>query len=114
VALVSGAASRCGVAPPRRGAYLVSDLPADRLCRIACRKCDRRGSYRRDTLAARYGGGAALDDVIGRLAACPYRGDLANPCGVVYLEPLGMTAAEHATLQVEVEAARLARHRPER
>ena len=111
---MSGAASRSGVAPQRQGAYLVSDLPADRLCRIACRKCDRRGAYRPETLAARYGGGAALHDVIGRLAACPYRGDFSNPCGVVYLEPIGMTAAERATLEVEVEAARLARHRPER
>ena len=27
------------------GAYLVSDLPLGKPCRIACRRCDRHGSY---------------------------------------------------------------------
>jgi hypothetical protein len=26
---------------PRSGAYVVSDLPRDRLCRIACERCGR-------------------------------------------------------------------------
>jgi hypothetical protein len=40
---------------PRAGAHIVSDLPRDRLCRIACERCGRAGAYRRETLAARSG-----------------------------------------------------------
>ncbi len=51
---------------PRGGAYTVSDLPRDRLCRIACARCGRVGAYRPATLAARFGD-MALPDA---LAAC--------------------------------------------
>jgi hypothetical protein len=72
---------------PRSGAYVVSDLPRDRLCRIACARCGRAGAYRRETLAARFGD-AALPDVLIALAACERRGDYSRPCGVVYVNPL--------------------------
>ena len=73
---------------PRAGAYTVSDLPRDRLCWIACSKCERSGAYRPDTLAARFGD-ASLPDVLIRLANCEHRGDYSSPCGVRYAEPLG-------------------------
>jgi len=96
---------------PRSGAYLVSDLPADQLCRIACRKCDRRGAYRRDTLAARFGADAVLPDVLARLAACSRRGDFSNPCGAVWIDAPGHTPKSQAALLAAVEAGRKARAR---
>lgn len=59
---------------PRAGAYIVSDLSPDRPCRIACERCGRVGTYRRKTLAARFGD-MALPDVLIVLAACERRGD---------------------------------------
>lgn len=73
---------------PRSGAYVVSDLPRDRLCRIACERCGRSGAYRRETLAARFGD-MALPDVLIALTACERRGDFSRPCGAGYVEPLG-------------------------
>jgi len=66
----------------------VSDLPRDRLCRIACTRCNRAGAYRPETLAARLGD-AALPDVLTALSACERRGDYSRPCGAGYVEPLG-------------------------
>ena len=95
---------------PRAGAYLVSDPPADRVCRIAGRKCDRRGAYRPETLAARFGMNAALPDVLVRLSAdCPRRGDFSNPCGVICLDALGATPAERAALEAAVDPFRTQR-----
>jgi len=71
---------------PRGGAYLVSDLPRDRICRIACSRCGRAGAYRPDTLAARFGD-AALPDVLIAVTACERRGDYSSPCGAVYVRP---------------------------
>jgi hypothetical protein len=68
---------------PRSGAYVVSDLPRDRLCRIACARCGRTGAYRRETLAARFGD-MALPDVLIALTACERRGDYSRPCGAGY------------------------------
>jgi hypothetical protein len=48
---------------PRSGTYVVSDLPRDRLCRIACERCGRTGAYRRETLAAQFGD-MALPDLL--------------------------------------------------
>jgi hypothetical protein len=67
----------------------VTDLPADRLCRIACSHCSRQGAYRRDTLQARFGDELALPDVLIALANCPRRRSSSNPCGAVYLDPPG-------------------------
>ena len=88
---------------PCSGAYLVSDLPVGPPCLIACRRCDRRGSYPVPRLAERYGWAAPLPDVLVRVSAdCPRRGDFSNPCGFVYAEPLGMTPAEIRRLQAEI------------
>lgn len=71
---------------PRGGAYVVSDLPRDRLCRIAFARCGRTGAYRRETRVARFGN-MALPDVLIALAACERRGDFSRPCGAAYLYP---------------------------
>lgn len=49
------------------GARILADYP-DAMVRIACRRCDRRGQYRRTTLIALYGEEAALPDVLAQLA----------------------------------------------
>ena len=54
---------------------------------IACARCGRIGTYRRETLAVRLG-----DAVLTALAACPLHGDFSEPCGVRYVEPLARLA----------------------
>jgi hypothetical protein len=71
---------------PRISAYVVSDLPRDRLCQIACARCGRAEAYRRETLAAR-SGDMALPDVLIALTACARRGDYSRPYGAAYVEP---------------------------
>src|SRR5262249_37702550 len=78
---------------PRGGAYTISDLPRDRLCRIACERCGRRGAYRRDTLPQRFGE-AALGDVLIAVTACEQRGDYSRPCAARYVEPPGASAVK--------------------
>lgn len=76
---------------PRGGAYLVSDLPRDRLCRITCARCGRAGAYRPETLAARFGD-MALPDVLIALAGYRRRGDYSVPCGAGLCGPAGRGA----------------------
>ena len=73
---------------PRAGAYIVSDLPPDRLCRIECKRCGRADAYRRETLLQRFGN-AALPQVIVALTECKRRGDFGDPCQARYAEPIG-------------------------
>lgn len=96
---------------PWPGSYLVRDESPDRLCRIGCLKCDRAGAYRRETLVERFGLDWPMPDVLLKLAkaTCPRHGSFSNPCGAVFLDPLGATPPERARLAAEVEAARLAR-----
>jgi hypothetical protein len=73
---------------PRGGAYTVSDLPRDRLCRIACERCGRAGAYWPETLAARFGDAALPARArLVALTACPRRGDYSRPCGAGYVGP---------------------------
>jgi len=73
---------------PLGGAFTVSDLSRDRLCRIAYSRCGRSGAYRPETLTARFGN-MALPDVLIALAACEHQGNYSMPCGVGCVEPLG-------------------------
>ena len=51
----------------------------DTMVRIACRKCDRHGQYRRSSLVALYGSAVPLPDLLGQLAHnCPKRGAIGN------------------------------------
>lgn len=60
------------------GACTLADYP-EAMVRVACRKCDRGGQYRRSSLIALYGEEVALPDVLGQIAHdCPKRG----ACGV--------------------------------
>jgi hypothetical protein len=56
------------------------------LIRLACRRCDRRGQYRRTTLIALYGEKVALPDVLAQLGLdCPKRGAIGDEaCGAYF------------------------------
>ena len=51
------------------GALTLADYPAD-LIRLACRRCQRRGQYRKDRLIAEHGAGKPLPDLRADLAQC--------------------------------------------
>ncbi len=67
------------------GALTLADYP-DAMVRIACRKCDRHGQYRRSGLKALYGNKAALPGVLRQLAHdCPKRIAIGNEaCGAYF------------------------------
>ena len=67
------------------GAVPLADYP-EKLVRIACRKCDRRGRYWRSSLIALYGETAPLPDVLCHLVRnCPKRGGIGNEaCGAYF------------------------------
>src|SRR5690348_16142942 len=88
IPLDSATALSFNAAMPRSGAYVVSDLPRNRLCRIACARCGRAGAYRREPLAARFGD-IALPDVLITLTGCERRGDYSVPCGTGHVDPPG-------------------------
>lgn len=67
------------------GSLSVGDYPSP-VVRLECSRCDRRGQYARDRLAARFGADAALPDVLVALASCERRGDFSKPCGARYAD----------------------------
>lgn len=71
------------------GAHVrLADYP-DATVRVACRKCNRRGQYRRSSLTALYGDKPALPDVLGQLAHdCCKRNAIANDTCAVYFPDL--------------------------
>ena len=56
------------------------------MVRIACDRCGRRGQYRRETIARRFGTDASMPDVLRALAACPRMGNASDPCGARYAD----------------------------
>ena len=67
------------------GAITLAEFRAE-LIGLACRRCERRGQYRRSSLIARYGEKAALPDVLARLSDdCPMRSTIgSNACGAYF------------------------------
>jgi hypothetical protein len=67
------------------GARILADYP-DAMVRIVCRKCDRRGQYRRSSLVALCGEKAGLPEALRHLAHdCPKRGGIRNDsCGAYF------------------------------
>ena len=63
----------------------LSDYPRD-VVRLACRKCDRRGQYRKAALMKRYGRDIALPDLRAEIARCPKAGNMSDGCGVYFIE----------------------------
>ena len=68
----------------RDGALQLSDYPSD-VIHLACRKCDRRGQYRKAALLKRYGD-ATLPSVKDEIARCPRQGSTSDACGSYYVE----------------------------
>ena len=54
--------------------------------RIDCPRCDRAGSYRRDSLMVRFGADIALPDLLLALASCDRRKDFSRPCGARFTD----------------------------
>ena len=46
------------------------------LVRLVCDQCGRRGQYRKETLAARFGADTVLPDLLVKVAQCPRHGEL--------------------------------------
>ncbi len=67
------------------GPLTLAEYPEE-IVSVSCRKCDRRGRYRRSSLMALYGKKAALPDVLAQLARdCPKRGGIGNDsCGAYF------------------------------
>ena len=84
-------------------ALTLADFRAE-LTRVACRRCDWRGQYRRTALIARYGEEAPLPDVLAQLAHdCPMRSTIGNEaCGAYFPDPIERPPA--APLRVRLPA----------
>ena len=63
----------------------LSDYPGD-VVRLACRKCDRAGQYRKAALMTRYGANMKLPDLRVEVARCPKMGSMSDGCGVYFVE----------------------------
>jgi hypothetical protein len=72
----------------RRGAYQLSKFPLS-IVRVDCPRCGRRGTYRLSSLLARFGGDAAMPDVLAELAHCDRRGSFSTPCGAKFSDLTG-------------------------
>lgn len=59
--------------------------PAD-VVRLACRKCDRTGQYRKAALMKRYGANMKLPDLRIEIARCQKTDSMSDGCGVYFVE----------------------------
>jgi hypothetical protein len=64
---------------PRNGVFTVGDMREGEVLEIVCDRCDRRGVYRKATLLERFGD-MGIPEVIGKIAACPRRGQYHDGC----------------------------------
>ncbi len=67
------------------GALSLADFPSQTV-EIACSRCDRHGRYAKARLAAKYGPGIALPELLRRISGdCPQRAQLGTrSCGARY------------------------------
>ena len=77
----------------------LTDYPYD-VVNVSCKKCDRRGRYKKQTLIERYGDDIAVPDLSSRLSAdCPRTVNHqfgTDPCGIFYPDLLTRYHAELA------------------
>ena len=78
-----GASLQLGLDGMRRGAYSLSGFPLP-IVRVDCARCGRSGQYRLSSLVSRFGGDAALPDVLAQLAHCDRQGSFSTPCGAKF------------------------------
>jgi hypothetical protein len=75
------------VATMPHGSYSLGETAAkQKMLRLVCDKCGRRGQYRIDRLLEQYGPDVAMPDLRHELAQCPHRQDMSNPCQVDYVD----------------------------
>ena len=69
------------------GALSIRTFPHE-MVRLACRKCDRKGQYRRHTLIQKHGAEVAMPDLLGKIAVgCPRLKPFGNDrCGAYYTD----------------------------
>lgn len=65
------------------GSLTVTTFPHDPI-NILCRKCERHGRYRRQSLINKFGPHASMPDELAELASCPRRGSASDPCCAIY------------------------------
>jgi hypothetical protein len=69
------------------GSYSLGETAAkQKMVRLVCDKCGRRGQYRTDRLLEQYGPDIAMPDLRHELAQCPRRNDWSNPYQVEYVD----------------------------
>ena len=56
------------------------------MVRLACKKCPRKGQYRKSTLIERFGPDVTMPDLLGMISQCPKVGVWRDPCGAVYVK----------------------------
>ena len=68
---------------PVRGCYTLAQYPHETV-RLACKFCQRKGQYRKDTLLARYGPDIGLPDLRLQISQCNHHHGTQRVCGVYY------------------------------
>jgi hypothetical protein len=69
------------------GSICLADFPHE-MVRLTCRKCERKGQYRKPNLLQRYDPATAMPDLLRQLATgCPLLRDFGNDrCGAYYVD----------------------------
>ena len=71
------------------GSYSLGETAAkQKMVRLVCDKCGRRGQYGIDRLLEQYGPDIAMPYLRHELAQCPHRRDMSSPCQVEYVDRL--------------------------
>jgi hypothetical protein len=71
---------------PQGSDSLGATAAKQKMVRLVCHKCGRRGQYRIDRLLERYGPDIAMPDLRHELAQRRHRRDMSNPCQVKYVD----------------------------
>jgi hypothetical protein len=67
----------------RRGSFSLAEYPTD-MVRLACKRCHRRGQYRKANLLERFPADTPLPDLRHMLAQCERHHHLDGGCGVYF------------------------------
>ena len=71
--------------PRASGSLTIKDFPTDRI-EVECKKCGRKGRYRKTSLIEKYGSDIVLPDLLALIAGdCEFRGKKGTQgCGAIY------------------------------
>jgi hypothetical protein len=65
--------------------YLLHQYPA-KMVRIGCRKCPRKGQYKKGNLIVKYGASQNLPSMLNLIAKCERHGNFSDWCGAYYVD----------------------------